>query len=496
MHLHVPDRVSAEERAASGEIVSRSPIDPAHVLGRFAWSLRAVDQAVALAEHAQPIWDDTPMEQRLLAMSRLRAALSARKAELAALLTEEIGKPSWEARAEVEACLQKIDITTQAGLALVRTIQVDPLTSYTFRPHGVVAVIGPFNFPLHLVHGHVIPALLTGNVVIVKPSELAPAVSALYADILASIGLPPGVFQVVQGEAAVGERLAAHRQVNAVLFTGSYSVGRAIERACLDTPGKLVALEMGGRNPALVLSDAPLEKAAHDVLWGAFVTSGQRCSGTALCLVDETIRDRFVALLREKAARIVIGDPRREDVFMGPLVSHRARERARNALEEARAAGAKLLWEGNLAQAPAQGAFLAPTLHDADLCARESSYHRDELFAPDLAVQTTSGLEHALSLANSLDYGLSASVFTERIARFELAKRRLGYGNVNWNAPTCGASPRLPFGGLKKSGNHRPAALFSTLYCTYPTASLLGAPTLDPERLSPGMNFLSQGASR
>lgn len=496
MHVERSGRSDTSARATSGEILSRSPIDTSRVLGRFPWHIDAVDEAVLLARKAQPFWDDTPLSQRLSWLDRLRGALLARRETLAALLTEEIGKPLWEARAEVDACIQKIEVTSKAGLDLVRAVEVDAQTSYTFRPHGTVAIIGPFNFPLHLVHGHVVPALLTGNVVIIKPSELAPAISELYADIVRSIGLPPGVFQLVQGGAAVGERLAAHRHVDAVLFTGSYAVGRAIERACFDTPGKLVALEMGGRNPAIVLDDAELEKAVHDVLWGAFVTSGQRCSGTATCLVDESIRERFVALLRSKAARIVVGDPRRDDVFMGPVISPGARDRARAALDAASLAGAKILWEGRLDDANTQGAFLAPTIHDVDGCARDIPYLREELFAPNLAVQTVSGLEHALAIANASDYGLSACVFTQRAARFEIARRRLRYGNVNWNAPTCGASARLPFGGLRKSGNHRPAALFSTLYCTYPMASLVGSGSLDPARVSPGMNFFVEGAVR
>ena len=459
-----------------GELISYSPIDSA-VVGRFGFSVTAADDAVARARQAQQQWDDTPIAQRLQAIMRIQAGLVAHRAELSTLLTVEIGKPIWEARAEVDACIQKVDITAGAGLDLVRAVTIDEQSSYTFRPHGVIAVIGPFNFPLHLVHGHVIPALLTGNAVVVKPSELSPAITGLYASIVRSAGLPPGVFQVVQGDGAVGQRLAGHRDVDAVLFTGSYAVGRAIAQQNLNTPGKLVALEMGGCNPALVLADANLEKAAHDVLWGAFVTSGQRCSGTAVCLVDKTVRDSFVALLCAKAARLTIGDPRREDVFMGPLIGREARDRSSMALQAARASGAKLLWEGRLDGVSAQGAFLAPTIHDADDCAGNASYFRDELFAPDLAVQTVSGLDEALALANGLEYGLSASVFSETAGHFDISKRRLRYGNINWNAPTCRASARLPFGGLRKSGNHRPAALFSTLYCTYPVSSVNAGPS-------------------
>jgi succinylglutamic semialdehyde dehydrogenase len=409
----------------------------------------------------------------------LKQALSARAVELAQAIVREVGKPLWEAKTEVAAALNKIDVTLGEGLALVEERVLSPELRYAFRAHGVAAVVGPFNFPLHLVHGHVVPALLTGNTVVIKPSELTPTVGQLYAECFA--GFPAGVVNLVQGTGSAGAVLSAHPDVDAVMFTGSYAVGQAIKRATLEQPHKLLALELGGRNPALVLADADLDKAAHDVLWGAFVSCGQRCSGTAVALVERAIYPAFVAKLQAKLPGISVGDPL-QDVFMGPLVSAAARERYLARLGEAEAEGVRLLAGGHAIAG--NGAYVSPTLHELQPSGR--AYEREELFGPDLALEQVDDLEHAIARANDSSYGLSASVFTAREHAFATAFARLRYGCVNHNAPTCGASARLPFGGLRQSGNHRPAALFSTQYATYPVASIRGPATLDATKLSPG----------
>jgi succinylglutamic semialdehyde dehydrogenase len=273
--------------------------------------------------------------------------------------------------------------------------------------------------------------------------------------------------------------------VDAVMLTGSYGAGQAIKRATLDQPHKLLALELGGHNPAIVLADCDLQKAVHDVLWGAFVTAGQRCSGTALALVERGCFAAFQALLLQKLDGIRVGDPL-EPVFMGPMVSETARARFLASLASAEAEGVTPLRSSQRQEGAPRGAYVTPSVHRIDE-PRGRAYETEELFGPDLALAEVLDLEHAVSWANQSPYGLSASVFTGNGARFEHALGELRYGCVNWNAPTCGASSRLPFGGTRKSGNQRPAALFSTLYCTYPVATLEGAKELDLRGLSPGL---------
>jgi succinylglutamic semialdehyde dehydrogenase len=472
--------------SADGLLERVSPRDYADVVGRHAYREAAVDEAVAHARTAFAGWAELGLPARKALLLALKQAIAARSDLFVQLLAREVGKPLWEGESEVQAALAKIDVTLGEGLALVAPREVgSPAQRYAFKPHGVAAVLGPFNFPLHLVHGHVVPALATGNTVVVKPSELAPGIGQLYAECFEAAGFPPGVFNLVQGPGASGARLAAHPDVDVVMLTGSYAVGQAVKRATLEQPGKLLALELGGRNPAIVLADADLDKAVHDVLWGAFVTAGQRCSGTAVALVERALWPRFQHRLHEKIAGLRVGDPLDGQTFMGPLISEAARERYLVALTIAEQQGVLLDSHGREADGVLGGAYVLPTVHLIEQ-PTGSAYEREELFGPDLAIELVDGLEHAIERANSSAYGLSASVFCRREEAFESAFARLRYGCINWNAPTCGASSRLPFGGTGKSGNHRPAALFSTLYATYPVASIRGPDTLDSSKLSPG----------
>lgn len=469
---------------ARGELVSLDPYTGTEV-GRVPWSPTAVDEAVSAARAAQPAWQRQSLDARVAAVRAIAPRLAERKEELALTISREMGKPAWEARTEVAAAIGKIEVSVTDGLELTRDVTLPDGSGYGFKPHGVLAVLGPFNFPLHLMHGHVVPALLLGNTVVLKPSEHTPFTGQIYAEILQAAGLPAGVFNLVQGAVEVGAPLAAHPDVDGVLFTGSYRAGLSIQRATLEQAGKLLALEMGGKNPALLLSDAPLDKALHDIAWGAYVTSGQRCSGTALCLVERSL----LAAVRERLSQMLpgirVGDPR-EEVFMGPLAFAAARQEYEGALQQAKARGARLVAQSDCPE----GAALAPaTLHEVERFDLTDPYLREELFGPDLTLVPVDHLEHAVEIANSLPYGLATSVFTSDPDRFEWARARLEYGCINHNAPTCGASSKLPFGGVKQSGNHRPAALWSSLYCAYPVATLRGGATLDPTKRSPGLDW-------
>jgi succinylglutamic semialdehyde dehydrogenase len=318
----------------------------------------------------------------------------------------------------------------------------------------VLAVLGPFNFPGHLTNGHVIPALATGNTCVIKPSERAPAVGQLYAELAERAGFPPGVFNLLQGDAAVGAALAADPRIDGVLFTGSWAAGRRIAEANLDQPHKLLALEMGGKNAVLVCEDADLDAAARAIAFGACVTAGQRCSATSRVLtfprVADALCERLVALLRG----LVVGYPLDEGVFMGPVISTAARARP--------------------------GHYVRPSLHRVARLSGASRYQREEHFVPDLWIHSVDTLEEAIAAIDATDYGLVASVFTAQRAIFERVYRDTRLGLLNWNAPTVGASSRLPFGGLKRSGNDRPAGAASPLYCTYAVGSL------ELERPAPG----------
>jgi succinylglutamic semialdehyde dehydrogenase len=392
------------------------------------------------------------------------------------VIAREVGKPLWEARTEVTAMIGKIDITLTQGLELVaeRRFELGAGQSGRWRAsaRGVFGVLGPFNFPGHLMHGHVVPALATGNCVVVKPSEKTPATGQLYAELCQRAGFPAGVANVVQGDASVGARLAAHESLDGVLFTGSYAAGRRILEATLDQPWKLVALEMGGKNGVLVCADADLDAAANAIAFGACVTAGQRCSATSRVFAERAVADalceRLVRLFRD----IAIGHSSDPGAFMGPVITRAARERHAQLSLWAAADGAETLVAGGPTEGPRPGHYVRPSLRRLRVTSRTSRYQSEEHFVPDAFVVAVDSLDQGLAQLDASDFGLVASVFTRSRATYERAARVTRVGCLNWNAPTVGASSKLPFGGIKRSGNDRAAGAASTLYTTFPQANL------------------------
>lgn len=460
----------------AGEITLEDPGDTRVKLGVFPFASDSVDRAIVAARAAWPAWRDASPDARATHLRRFGDALRSDAERLARVIATEVGKPIWEARSEVQAMLAKIDITLTQGLELVaeRAFELAPgqLGRWRAIARGVLAVLGPFNFPGHLVHGHVVPALATGNCVVVKPSEQTPATGQLYAEIALRAGLPRGVINVVQGDGAVGATLAAHRGLDGVLFTGSWAVGRRILEANLDQPWKVVALEMGGKNGVLVCADANLDAAAIAIAFGTCVTAGQRCSATSRVFAAREIAAELCEKLAVLFRGISIGHSSEEGVFMGPLISRSARERHARVLALAASEAAEALVAGGPCDGPRPGHYVRPSLHRLRAHDRASRYQSEEHFLPDAFVLEVESADEGLALLDATDFGLAASIFTRDRSVYERAARILRVGALNWNAATVGASSKLPFGGVKQSGNDRPAGATSTLYCTFPQANL------------------------
>lgn len=464
----------------NGEWVGRSPADFSDEIGVFRYSYLSIDQAVSAAREAFPLWRRKSITERAEVLKKYQAAIRRREEEIARVIAREVGKPLWEAKTETATMINKVDVTLEDSMKLIEGHQLPKIMEnttggYRYRPYGVMAVIGPFNFPGHLPNGHIIPALLTGNTVVFKPSEKAPMVGQIMAELFQEAGLPPGVFNLIQGEREVGRRLCIHEGVDGVLFTGSYEVGTRIKQDTLQQHWKILALEMGGKNPAIIWNDAHLDLAVYETLVGAFISAGQRCSATSRIIVENKLLPEFVSRFHERAKEFSIGHPL-ENPFMGPLIEQGSVDRYTKFLGIAGREGCEIVMRGKALELSKKGNYVTPSIclvKDATLeMTRKSVYQQTELFAPNVAILGVDSLEEAIAQANATQYGLVASVFTQSRETYEKCWDGLQMGLVNWNKSTIGASSKLPFGGLKKSGNHLPTALTSTLYCTYPVATL------------------------
>lgn len=463
---------------------SVSPSDATDVIGRFAVADdAAVAAAVARARTAFPHWRDAAPDVRAAVLQRFARAVSERAEELALLIAREVGKARWDARAEALLIAPKIAVTLGDGMKLVAPFAPASGQRATYRPRGVLAVYGPFNFPAHLPNGHIAPALATGNTVVFKPSEVAPAVGAWMAERWRDAGLPEGVLEVVQGGPDTGRALAK-ADVDGILFTGSYATGRALLEATLDAPQKLLALELGGSNAMIVCADADLDLAVSEAALSIAATTGQRCTAARRIFVERPVREIFQEKLAAVLSGLRVGPPLEEGVFMGPLASlaaHARLERLRGLAAEA--GGERVLLVDTGRPPPYTGAGLV-RFESTD---QRHPYQREEIFGPEAALYPVDDLDEAIGAANDSDYGLAASVITCCRAKYERCIGRIRTGVLNWNKGTVGASGRLPFGGSGKSGNDRPAGVTATLYCTAPQAHLESEAGFDPRALPPGM---------
>ncbi|MEI6790400.1 MAG: aldehyde dehydrogenase family protein, partial [Myxococcaceae bacterium] len=420
-----------------------------------------VDLAVAAAEKALPAWRALDITERLTVLKSLEAVFKRREEEMAKIITLEMGKVWSESLFEAKNLTGRIELTALEGLKRVATEYPTGVSGETrYHSQGVLAVLGPYNFPAHLMNSHIIPALMTGNTIVAKPSEICPGVGWLYAECFREAGFPEGVFNLVQGRGDVGKALAAHPKVRGVLFTGSYPTGRALAEMLLDQPHKILALEMGGKNTAIVLDDADLYQALVEITQGAFQSAGQRCTATTLALIDKRVADKLVPCLIQVAKNLKPGDPMNPDTVMGPLASKIALDRYLSLLTQVReSSGCQVLLETEILPG---GAFVTPSIYQV------TQILDAEIFGPHLEIRIIDGLDEAIELTNQSAYGLSNAIFTQSEAKFERYYRETYSGVLNWNRSTNGLSGKAPFGGVGKSGNQRPAGIDAVRNATYP----------------------------
>jgi succinylglutamic semialdehyde dehydrogenase len=450
-------------------------IDPC--TGETLWQGAAADAAtvaaaVATARAAQREWAAAPLDARIAVARAFAGAVSERSEAFAALIARETGKPLWETRTEIASTAAKVEIsiTAQAeragsrGGAVAGGRQV-----LRHKPHGVLAVLGPYNFPAHLPNGHIVPALLAGNAIVFKPSELTPATADFMAECWRAAGLPAGILTTVHGAGDTGRALAA-ADIDGLLFTGSAGVGAALARQFAQTPGKLLALEMGGNNPLVVWDLAPdaLDAAAALIVQSAYLSAGQRCTCARRLIVRDGAHTPLVDRVAALIDRIIVGAPFDDpQPFMGPVIANRAADGLIAGVEALCARDAATIRP--LTRRRDDRPFLLPALYDVTGLSRLPDA---ELFGPVLQLTRVADWDSAIAAANATRFGLSAGLIGGDAALYDRFWAQSRAGVVNWNRPTNGAASNAPFGGIGLSGNHRPSAYYAADYAAWPVASL------------------------
>ncbi|MGE0761840.1 MAG: succinylglutamate-semialdehyde dehydrogenase [Bdellovibrionales bacterium] len=471
----------------------KSPCDVKDLVFEAQGQNSHIERACLAAKAAYPKWAALSQGERANYLLRLKEVFQAHAGSWAEIISRETGKPLWEGKNEVATMINKIDITLNFSMKLVAeekvTAALPGVDGYVrYKPRGVMAVIGPFNFPGHLPNGHIIPALACGNTVVFKPSDKTPATGQFMAEMYQKAELPPGVFNLIQGQGEAGKRLSASEYVDGILFTGSYEVGLKIKQETLHHHWKILALEMGGKNATVVWDDADLEKAVYETVIGSFLSAGQRCSCTSRILVHKRVRDKFVDNFYANAKKLTIGHWR-DNVFMGPLIDSSAVDKFIRFQEIAKREGAESLMRGKALEMNPAGHYVTPSINLVPKFDTNSVYQKSEIFGPNVAIYTVEDFDEAMMINNSTGFGLVMALFSKNRALYEKALLEAKVGLLNWNRTTNGASSRLPFGGMGKSGNDRPSAHFAVQYCTVPVASLEDMLPFEAGKTMPGLSY-------
>ncbi|MDI9765392.1 succinylglutamate-semialdehyde dehydrogenase [Pantoea dispersa] len=476
---------------SAGTLSKHNPVSGEILWQGNAASAAQVAAACEAARAAFPAWARLPFTARQARVEDFARLLERDKTELAAIIARETGKPRWETLTEVQAMINKVAISIKAYHTRTGE-QAEGESSLRHRPHGVLAVFGPYNFPGHLPNGHIVPALLAGNCVLFKPSQLTPATAEKTVQLWQEAGLPAGTLALLQGGRDTGQALAQAEQIDGLLFTGSAATGYHLHRQFAGQPEKMLALEMGGNNALIVEDPADIDGAVHIAIQSAFITAGQRCTCARRLLVKRgAAGDAFLQRLVEVSARL---KPAAWDAepqpFMGSVISPAAAGQIFAAWQQRVELGGKVLlamhWPDR------DSAIITPGIIDMTGVA---GLPDEEVFGPLLQVIRYDHYAQAIRLANDTRYGLSCGLVSPQRDQFDQLLLEARAGIVNWNKPLTGAASSAPFGGVGASGNHRASAWYAADYCAWPMASLESSSLALPGSLSPGLDFAASGAT-
>ena len=454
-------------QAAGGDVFeSTNPADGTPLWQGQAASAQDVDAAYRAARAAFTDWSETPFEARKELVLRFRDIALAKKDALAGLIARETGKVLWDASGEAGAIGPKVDISLKAYEDRTGTSSTPTAfgrADLQHRPHGVMAVLGPYNFPAHLPNGQIIPALIAGNTIVYKPSEQCPAVGEFMMGLYAEAGFPPGVLNMVQGARETGAAVLDHEALDGVLFTGAASTGAFIHKKFGGRPDIILALEMGGNNPLLVWEAADAKAVASILVQSSFITTGQRCTCARRILLPKGAQgDAILDAVLELVDSMKIGPWDADEAFMGPLISAPI---ADHVVERFDALSGQVIRAAKIL--PKGAAFVSPGVIDVT----DEDNPDEEIFGPVMQIHRVGSFEEGIREANNTRFGLSAGLVSDNVALWEVFRRKIRAGVVNFNRPTTGAAGFLPFGGPGLSGNHNPGAYYAADFCAWPMAS-------------------------
>ena len=474
--------------AAAQTLTSTNP-----ATGELVWSGEIGNAAaeVAAAREAAPEWAARSTAYRIEALRRFANVVRKAGDEFAELISKETGKPFWEAKTEVAAVVHKVDISIDAYAERTPQRKLEAAMgnkiAVRHKPHGVLAVLGPYNFPAHLPNGHIVPALIAGNAVVFKPSEKTPGVGAFLVDCLHKAKIPQGVVRLLIGGPEQGKALASEPGIDGLLFTGSARAGQSLHRQFADMPHKILALELGGNNPLVVWNPKDVASAAAIAVQSAYLTAGQRCTAARRLIVEEGKADKLIAEIQLLLDRLIVDEPFADpQPFMGPVIDNAAADHVQDQWLNLMMKGGKPL--RRLDRPFEERPYLTPGLIDVTAIKDRPD---EEIFGPVLQIVRVKDFDAAIAEANNTRFGLAASLVGGTPDMYNKFWASVRAGVINWNKPTNGAPSSAPFGGVGLSGNHRPSAFYAADYCAYPVTSseadqaraTLGEGIRDPDML-------------
>ena len=426
---------------------------------------------VATARAAWPEWAAHSNAFRIETIRRFANVVRKNEAEFAELIANETGKPLWETKTEVAAVVSKVEISVDAHAERTPQRRMEAAlgnkVAVRHKPHGVLAVLGPYNFPAHLPNGHIVPALIAGNAIVFKPSEKTPATGEMLVSCFHEAGVPEGVLRLLIGGPEQGKALAAEAGIDGLLFTGSARAGMSLHRQFAETPNKILALELGGNNPLVVWNPKDIESAATMIVQSAYLSAGQRCTAARRLIVEQDNCEELLEAVRKLVGRMIVGDAFAEpQPFMGPVIDLAAADHVQEQWLNLMMKGGKPLCR--LDRPDKDRPFLTPALIDVTHVRDRPD---DEIFGPVLQLIRVPDFDAAIAEANNTRFGLAASLIGGSPEMYDKFWANVRAGVINWNKPTNGAPSNAPFGGVGMSGNHRPSAFYAADYCAYPVTS-------------------------